>query len=220
MAKVVFAADIQAMRGKMGNNVFSRARNGNTVRTRVKGKNPRTAAQTGVRSNFSKAATSYKNMTPAQVSAWQVYAAGQIRHDSLSGLSYVPSGNTVFVGLAAKFLQINPTGTVPLTPPTSAFSGDSLTVTAAGSSGKVIFTGSSSNGTNIKTEFLLQPLKSQNRTASATGYRSKGFLAFTTGPYIQNVTVPAGFYVPAYRFVNTLTGQESLLVTLPVVQAT
>ncbi len=220
MAKVVFAADIQAMRGKMGNSVFSRARNGNTVRTRVKGKNPRTSAQTGVRSNFSKAATSYKNMTPAQVSAWQVYAAGQIKHDSLSGLSYVPSGNTVFVGLAAKFLQINPTGTVPVTPPTAAFSGDSITVTAAGSSGKVIFTGSGNNSANIKTELLLQPLKSQNRAAANNGYRSKGFIAFAGTSLAQNVTVPAGFYVPAYRFVNTLTGQESLLVTLPVAQAT
>ena len=68
-------------------------------------------------------------------------------------------------------------------------------------------------------ELLLQTLKSRNRTPGPKGYRSKAFNAFAAGPGL-NFPVPtvAGFYAPAYRFVNTLTGQETPLVALPIVQ--
>ena len=55
---------------------------------------------------------------------------------------------------------------------------------------------------------------------TAKGYRSKGFVAFAPGSLTQNITVTPGFYVPAYRFVNTLTGQEIGMTVLPVVQTT
>ena len=72
---------------------------------------------------------------------------------------------------------------------------------------------------NVTTELLLQPLKSANRTPQPKGYRSKGFMAFTGTTLSAPITVPAGWYVPAYRFVNTLTGQDTGLVILPAVQA-
>ena len=70
--------------------------------------------------------------------------------------------------LAARFLQVSPAGTIPLTPPASAFNGDGCTVTAAGGAGKVTFTASAANGANITTELLPQP----------NGYRTKGFQVF------------------------------------------
>jgi len=51
-------------------------------------------------------------------------------------------------------------------------------------------------------------------------YVSEGFFAFATGSLSTVVAVPAGFYAPAYRFVNSKTGEEVGIVTLPTVQVT
>ncbi len=48
MANVAYSADIQDLRGKVGTNVFSKARSGSTVRIRTSGKNPRTPEMQGV----------------------------------------------------------------------------------------------------------------------------------------------------------------------------
>ena len=218
MAKVLYAPEIQDMRGKLGNTVLSRARNGSTARARVIPKNPKSIAQTSVRAAFSKTSAMYKNMTAPQLAAWAAYAAGLTKHDPVTGKSYAPAPGTVFDGLASKFLQITPAGTVPLTPPAAAFTGDSITVSAVGASGKVTFTGTAANAANVKTELLLQPLKSRARTPGPKAYRTKAFFAFVAGTLSQDVIVPAGFYAPAYRFVSPVTGQMLGLVTLPIVQ--
>src|SRR5882724_10228675 len=141
-------------------------------------------------------------MTAAQAAAWGNYASGQTKSDPRTGKSYHPSAITAFTALASKFLQVTPGGTIPLTPPATSFGGDTITLTAAGGAAKVTFTASGGNGTNIYTELLLQPLKSANRKPQPGGYRTKMFFSFSLGSPSQIVTVPAGWYVPAYRFVN------------------
>ena len=95
-----------------------------------------------------------------------------------------------------------------------------MTITATGAAGQVTFTSSAANNTYTKTELLLQPLKSRNRTPQPKGYRSKGFVAFAAGALNSNVMTPAGWYYAAYRFVNSTTGQVTALVPLGYVQAT
>lgn len=214
MAKVSFSANIEDIRGKVGNSVFTAGRSGAVLRTRAQVKNPNTAAQSGVRANLSKASATFKGLTSAQVTQWANYAATIVRHNPVNGTAYNPAANTIFVALASKFLQITLNGTIPVTPPSSAFAGDTIAVTAAGASGSVTFTAS---GTNTKTELLLQRLPSANRTPSAKGYRSKRFVAFAGTGLTSNVPVAPGIYVPAYRFVNTLTGQDTGLIILPAV---
>jgi hypothetical protein len=209
-----------SLRGKAGSVVFARSKDGTVVRPRVSARNPQTPAQQAVRLALSKSATAYKNLTAAQVTAWTTYANNVTKHDPRTGKTYHPSAIAAFTSLAAKFLQVNPAGTVPLTPPVTGFAGDTITATAVGAAGKVTFTGSAANGLGITTELLLQPLKSQNRKPQPKGYRGKGFKAFAAGSLTQDVLVPAGWYVPAYRFVYTATGQDTLLVILPAVQAT
>ena len=218
MAKVVYSANIQDIRGKLGNTVHSKARNGSTLRTRVSPKQPRTTSQTTVRANLTKTSGLYKNMTASQLAVWAYYASTLSKHDPLSGKTYAPAPGTVFGGLADKFLQINPNGTVPMTPPSTSFSGDSITVTAVGGTGKVTFTASAANTAGVKTELLLQPLKGRSRVPFAKAFRSKAFVAFAAGTLSQDIVVPAGFYAPAYRFVNPTTGQSIALLTLPTVQ--
>ena len=218
MAQGSLGVLFNSIQGKAGSVVFAKTKDGTVIRPRVAGRNPKTAAQVAVRGNLGKAASAYKNMTPAQVTAWQTYAKTYTKHDSRTSKTYNSSAIAAFTSLSSKFLQVNPTGTIPLTPPTTAFGGDSIVVTATGGTGTVTFASAGTNAASVKTELLLQPLKSRNRTAQAKGYRSKGFAAFGNGVTSQAVTVPAGFYVPAYRFVNTLTGQEVGMAILPVVQ--
>ena len=218
MAKVLYSADIQDLRGKMGNTVFSKARNGATSRGRVIPKNPRTTAQTAVRSNLVRSNTSLHTLTTAQVTAWQAFAAGQTVSDPVTGHTYSPAWNTVYNGLTTKFLQINPTGTAPTSPPAAPFGGDSISVTAAGATAQITFTGSAANATGMKTELLVQALKTKYRTPNPNGYRSKGFIAFTSGTLTANVALTPGWYAVAYRFVSTATGQETHPITLGMVQ--
>ena len=204
------------LRGKDGSVVISKSRTGLVLKPRAKARNPKSTAQNGVRSNLAKAAQNYKNFTAAQVTAWQTYAASIVKKNPISGTSYSPTAINAFVALASKFYQINPAGTAPTTPPTTAFAGDVITVTATAGTGLVTFTASAANAANVKTELLLQPLKSKNRVPGTKGYRTKAFFAFASGSLTTTVSAPTGNYAAAYRFVNTLTGQESALVTLPV----
>lgn len=150
------------------------------------------------------------------MAAWRNYA-GFLNHENyVTGKKYHPSGINAYTELACKFYQVNPTGTAPSTPPTSAFNGDNIAITATAGTGMVTFTASAANATNVTTEFLLQPLANANRKPQKKGYRSKGFFAFVAGTLTHDVTVPAGFYAAGYRFVNSATGQATEPVFLAV----
>lgn len=201
------------LRGKAGTVVLTKGRSGLVVKPRVKGRNPQSPAQQAIRKNLARASAAYRNLTSTQVAAWKAYAASQVKTNPVSGLSYAPAANSVFTGFAAKVLQVNPSATIPTTPPTSAFEGDSITVEATLGTGKIQFTASAANTSGVTTEILLQPLVSPNRTPSEKAYRTKGFTAFASDAPFE-VTVPAGSYAAAYRFVKIATGQQSPLVTL------
>ena len=212
--KVKFASHIDSMTGKSGNVVAVQGRTGPVFRRRVKGRNPKTSAQVSQRSNFSLASKGYKTLSAANVAAWATFAGTLSYKNKLTGQSYTPTAIDVFVGLAAKFKQINPAGTIPVTPPATSFAGDTITLTVLGLSGGMQFTANNPNATNVKTEFLVQRLASANRKPKSKGYRSNGFIAFTSGTLVSGITTTPGTYAVAYRFVNTLTGQETAPVSL------
>lgn len=218
MAKIALSGELQDIRGKVGTNVYTKSHTGPVLRVKVKGTVTHTPAQTSVRSNFTRASAGFKAMTPAQVVNWRNYALTVTKKNTVNGKAYHPTPINAYNGLTSKFLQINPAGTPPLTPPASSFTGDTVAVTIAGGVGQLTFTGSGANATNVKTEFLLQRLLSQSRLPTYKGYRSKGFAALTAGGLTATITTASGYYAAAYRFVNTLTGQETPLVALPIVQ--
>ncbi len=218
MAKAELGILLHDLRGKAGNAVFVAGRNGAVVRTRVIPRNPCTAAQKAVRASLAKAAAAYRSLTATQQAQWVAYAAGITRTRAGSGKSYHPTPISVFAALASKFLQVNPTGTIPTTPPTASFGGDTITVTAAAGTGKITFTATAANAANVKTELLLQPLVSKYCTPQAHQYRSKAFVAFTgaSSGLSADVTVAPGCYAAAYRFVSTVTGQETQIVPISI----
>jgi len=220
MAKAELGIILQDLRGKAGNAVFQKGKDGIVVRPRVSGSNPNTPAQQAVRAAFTKAAKQWGTFTANQVAGWNNYALTVNHSNSVNGKSYHPNGFNAFTELASKFYQANPTGTAPTTPPTTSFTGDTITVTAATSTGKVTFTASAANATNVSTEFFLQPLKNANRKPQKNGYRTKGYFHFASGTLTFDVTTPAGYYAAGYRFINTLTGQTSETHYLSVQQVT
>lgn len=218
MALLKLGAFADSLSGKSGNTVFRKTKSGTVVSDHVIPDNPNTLAQQGVRNNFSRATTNFSNLTDAQVAAWNEYA-GHFTHRTKGGKLRAKQGINVYAGLVSKMLQVNSGATLPTAPPDSAFTGDSITITAESESpGIVTFTAGAANAAGITTELLLQPLRNSHRHPQLNAYRTKAFFTFTGGTLTKNVTVPAGYYAAAYRFVKTSTGQETGLFTLPVTQ--
>lgn len=218
--KAALSIAFEDLRGKAGTVVVSKSRSGLVIRNRVSGKNPRTAAQQAIRVDFAKAAAAYKNLTSTQVANWKNYAQTVTKTNPVSGDTYHPAANAVFSGLAIKFLQVSPSGTIPTSPPAGPFAGDTITVTTTASTGKVTFTASGANQLGVKTELLLQKLASANRTPQPDAYRTKAFVSFVAGTLSFDVVVPPGYYAAAYRFVSLATGQTTNLQPLTTQQVT
>lgn len=210
----------EELSGKDGQVVAVRSRYGTVLRPRTTPKNPKSAAQTFVRGNLTKAAKAFKSFNSTQLANWTTFANTITRKDPVTGQSYHPTAINAFVELAAKFLQATPAGTIPLTPPATAFLGDDVVITTTAAAGKITFTASKGNAANVATEFLVQPLASPNVKSQPGAYRSKGFFSFVTGTLSQDVAVTAGYWAVGYRFVNKLTGQETAVFPLTTHQVT
>lgn len=212
--KAKLSMAFQDLRGKDGTVVIKKNRSGLTLTPHISPKNPQTAAQSFVRGNLSKASKTFRAFTASQAAAWEAYAESITRTNPISGETYHPAPINAFVELAAKFLQVNPAGTIPVTPPTGSFTGDNLTLDVDLDPGQLTITASGPNSAGVTTEILLQRLASIHRTPAAEAYRHKTFKAFTAGSPSVVIPVTAGVWAIAYRYVNTATGQATELQVL------
>lgn len=208
------------MSGKQGDQVYSQTRNGAVRKSRVIPTNPNTPLQASSRGNFAVATVGYSQMGASLLLQWEAYAASLKVTDPITGRTYSPAPGTVYTGLTSKYLQVNVGGAPPLLPPKSAFTGDTITVSAAGGPSHVTFTASAANAANVVTELLVQKLPSGARKPDKSKDRTVGFIAFTGPALTHNVTLPPGIYACAYRFVNKDTGQMSSTVRLQTVTVT
>lgn len=98
MAIVQYAAPVAELRGKVGGIVFSATKAGPYVKAWGKGSNPRTQIQTEHRGTLSTFAQAWADITAAQRTAWNVYAAlpAQQKLNSLTQL-YSVSGFNWFI---------------------------------------------------------------------------------------------------------------------------
>ena len=218
MAKAAYSGAIERFSGKAGGTVYTAGYSGPIAKAYVVGLDPHTPAQMAIRHWMALSAAAYQHLTLAQAAAWEVYAASATRHNPTTGAAYHPTAYNAFNALTVKFLQASGGGVVPVLPPGSAFAGDTIAVTAAGLSGSVKFTAGGANGANVTTEILLQALPSPRRKPNPDKYRTKGFIHFGLGILDFGLPVAPGWYAPAYRFVNALTGQMTPLFALPIVQ--
>lgn len=89
MAKVAYSALVAGIRNKVGNNVFTKGRFGPVVRIRVSPTQPRTAAQTAVRGNFTTNSKAWDTITQAQRNGWIALAASSPQHDVFGNTYYM-----------------------------------------------------------------------------------------------------------------------------------
>ena len=218
MAKVIASSLGIELHGKVGNAVFAMTKNGLVLRPRTQPRDPRTPAQQASRARLARVSETWKTLTPAQRAAWQQYAQTVSRFHPFGGPPYHPAPQTLFIGLGSKYLQVHPNAAIPLLSPAYPFFGDGITVTVTGIVGAVLFTAGGPNAAGIVTELLLQPLANGGRAPKANLFRTQKFVGFAGGSLSSSVPAAPGWYAPAFRFVNSATGQEAGRVMLAAVQ--
>jgi len=129
MARVQVAAPISGIAGKVGGLVFSHNGTSSYCRAWAKPRNPRTSYQTWTRSVLSQAPNLWRNLSSAQRSGWDTYAAAgaQALTDQF-GSTYYASGFNWFTRINAHrldagqaILSTAPAGGTPATPTLATF---------------------------------------------------------------------------------------------------
>ncbi len=198
--------------GKMGRQYVARGRSGTVIRARPTYRQASHPATQAAQGRLRGANAAWNTLSAAQADAWGRYAGTITLTDGVTGVHYSPSPKNAFVGLATRWLQVHPGGSVPLGPPAGPFAGDDVAVAVAGAGG-LTFTAGGPNRAGVMTELMAQPLK--NERCSPTGrFKSRGFVAFTEGRLVQSLGLRAGWYAVAYRFVDASTGQSGPVVPL------
>lgn len=213
MATLSLGAFTQWLRGKSGNTVFFRTREGVGVRDYTLPTQPNTPAQVDARERLRVATLAWSLLSPEQAAAWREYAQSLGTREPGGGAVRVPRSQTVFIGLAAKFLQVNPGSSPPVTPPASVFLGDAIGLSVeAVEGGGVRFTASGPNQGGVVTELLLQRLRNGASLARPSAFRTQGFVAFEEGSLSVVVPASPGWVACGYRFVRASTGQMSPVI--------
>jgi hypothetical protein len=165
---------------------------------------------------MSLAGAAWSALTVEQAQAWRDYAESVFRSSDVTGRRYTGNALTEFVALATKFMQANPGGTVPVTPPTSSYIGDSVVVGTSAIETGVRWSASGPNDSETVTELLVQKMPSPRRKPTKQ-YTSAAFVQFAAGSLSFDLPLDPGSYALAYRFVRLATGQSTLLIPCGIV---
>ena len=103
MARIKFGMMMTDARGKLGGHVFTKARSGATIRTKVTPVNGQTSAQGSVRSRFGSLSQSWRTLSEEQRIAWN-NKASTVGKTNIFGDSYYPSGKNLFVAVNTNIL--------------------------------------------------------------------------------------------------------------------
>ena len=103
MALIKFGMMMSDARGKLGGHVFTKARSGATVRTKVTPVNPRSFAQGAVRSRFGTLSQSWRDLSEEQRIAWNNKAT-TVGKTNIFGDAYYPSGKNLYVAINTNIL--------------------------------------------------------------------------------------------------------------------
>jgi hypothetical protein len=86
MALVKFSALVSDMRKKLNGSVFSHNRGGNYLRNKVTPVNPKTSYQVATRARFAQYSQNWRNLTAAQISAWNAATPGYAKSNIFGDL--------------------------------------------------------------------------------------------------------------------------------------
>lgn len=105
MALIKFGMMMTDARGKLGGHVFTKARNGATIRTKVSPANPQTPAQSLSRSIFATVSSTWRTLDEDDRVAWNA-AVNDYSRTNVFGDNYLPSGKNLFTQLNCNLLNV------------------------------------------------------------------------------------------------------------------
>ena len=105
MALIKFGMMMTDARGKLGGHVFTKARNGATIRTKVSPANPQTPAQSLSRSIFATVSSTWRTLEESARVAWNA-AVNDYSRTNVFGDNYLPSGKNLFTQLNCNLLNV------------------------------------------------------------------------------------------------------------------
>ena len=114
MARIKFGMMMTDARGKLGGHVFTKAKSGATIRTKVTPLNPKTSAQSEARSALGANSQTWRLLTETQRLAWNS-AAQEVSKTNAFGDTYFPSGKNYFTAVNNNIRNVG--GVVLLDPP-------------------------------------------------------------------------------------------------------
>lgn len=98
MARIKFGMMMTDARGKLGGHVFTKAKSGATIRTKVSPLNPKTSAQSEARSALGANSQAWRTLSETQRLAWNS-AAQEVSKTNAFGDTYFPSGKNYFTAV-------------------------------------------------------------------------------------------------------------------------
>lgn len=218
MPKILLNPAFEGAVGQFNGYVVGDGRSGLVLRRKPSYRRPSSPAQKEVAERMRLASAVWSAMSPEQAQAWRDYGEAIVRRRSLDGRPYHMTGQTSFIALATKFLQVDPGGDVPLAPPTGEFLGDELLVAASVSQPSSIgFTATGPNTPGTLTELLVQRLASRLRKPGKR-YTTAAFVSYQAGGQTFAVPTEPGPYACAFRFVEKATGRATLATPIGVVE--
>lgn len=114
MARIKFGMMMTDARGKLGGHVFTKAKSGATIRTKVTPLNPKTSAQSEARSVLGANSQAWRVLTEAQRLAWNS-AAQEVSKTNAFGDTYFPSGKNYFTAVNNNLRNVG--GAILVNPP-------------------------------------------------------------------------------------------------------
>jgi hypothetical protein len=226
--KLKFGAIVTDGRGKIGGHVMSKNRGGAYMRTKVTPSNPRSAAQTTVRSHLTTLSQGWRGLSASAIAAWNA-AVGSFTHTNIFGDIHSPSGLNLYVKLNANLLEV---GTAALAlPPLPAAVIAPITIGAAAAAVANTFIVSFTvSPVPASTVWIVRATKqvSPGKSAIKNLYRDVKYLAaaVATGVSIDTEYVAKfGALVAGEKIgveitaVNLVTGQKSIALSTTIIVA-
>lgn len=217
MGKLKLSAAFDAVTGQLGEMVVVELNGSPVARRKPRFRRSFNTSQIAAADRMKQASAVWNTLTFDQAQAWRDYADTLIRRDKMTGKEYRSSALPTFTALTTKLLQAVPEASVPLTPPTETFAGDSLSVSVSAGAGALLWTASSANSSDTLTELLIQKLPNARRSPTKR-YTSAAFVGFTDVDPTFSLPVEDGIYACAFRFVDATTGQATGLMLCGLVE--
>lgn len=128
--KVKYTALMADARGKLNGTVASKNRGGAYLRTKVTPSNPRTTAQSAVRSRLTTYAQGWRALTATQLAAWSAAVANYTKTDIFGDIK-IPSGINLYTKVNMNLAEAGQAAITTPALPGSVVGPTSLTLTAA-----------------------------------------------------------------------------------------